>query len=124
MRQNEYRKRRAHAGELRTPISFYKYKPVQGPYPDQVEEKLVYTCWGKVEQVWLKDLEQAKYNETVSDLTLLIRDPLQEFVPTNDHFLKVETYDYEGYVYNVESTQPDLQHRDFITVIASLKEGE
>lgn len=124
MRQNEYRKRRVHAGELRTPIIFYQYRPVQGPYPDQEEEVELFRCWGKVEQVWLRDLEQAKYNDTISDVTITIRDPLSDYSPTNKHFLKVDTYDYDGYIYNIQSSQPDLQHRDFITVIASLKESK
>ena len=122
MRKNEYRKRKVHAGELRTPIIFYEYKPVEGPYPGEEEERVVYTCWGKVQQVWLRDLEQAKQNNTVSDVTLTIRDPLQEFIPTNRHFLRIETYDYKHLVYNVTSSQPDLQHRDFITIVASLKD--
>lgn len=120
MRKNEYRKRRVHSGELRTPVIFYEYKPVPGPIPDQEERKQVYSCWAKVDRVWLRDMEQAKQNNTISDVTLTIRDPLQEFIPTNKHFIRIETYDYKHLVYNVTSSQPDLQHRDFITIIASL----
>lgn len=122
MRENKYRKRRVHAGELRTPIVFYEYKPIAGPYPDQEEKKEVYTCWGKVDTVWLRDLEQSKSNNTISDVTLTIRDPLHEFVPNNRHFIKIDAYDYKHLVYNVTSSQPDLQHRDFITIIGSLKD--
>lgn len=122
MQKNEYRKRRTHTGELRTPITFYEYKPVKGPYPDQEEKEKVYSCWGKVNQVWLRDMEQAKQNNTISDVTLTIRDPLQAFVPTNKHFIRINTYDYQHLVYNVTSSQPDLQHREFITIVASLKD--
>lgn len=122
MQKNEYRKRRTHTGELRTPVVFYEYKPVQGPYPDQEEKEKVYSCWSRIDRVWMRDLEQAKQNNTVSDVTLTIRDPLQEFIPTNRHFLRIETYDYKHLVYNVTSSQPDLQHRDFITIVASLKD--
>lgn len=117
----EYRKPRADNGDLRTPITFYEYRPVKGPYPDEEEAKEVYTCWAKVDRVWLRDLETAKQNNTISDVTLTIRDPLQEFIPTNKHFIKIHTYDYERLVYNVTSSQPDLQHRDFITIVAELK---
>ncbi len=43
-------------------------------------------------------------------------------MPTNKHFIKIETFDYEHLVYNVTSSQPDLQHRDFVTIVASLKD--
>lgn len=122
MRKNEYRKRKVHSGELRTPVIFYEYQPVEGPYPDQEEKEKVYSCWAKVESVWLRDLEQAKQNGTESDVTLTIRDPLQEFIPTNKHFIRIDTYDYKHLVYNITTSQPDLQHRDFIKVIASLKD--
>src|SRR5699024_5040565 len=84
MKKNEYRKRKVHSGELRTPVIFYEYQPVEGPYPDQEERKEMYSCWAKVESVWLRDLEQAKQNGTESDVTLTIRDPLQEFIPTTN----------------------------------------
>lgn len=124
MRPNEYKKRRAHAGELRTPVKFYEYEPREGPEPGQDVKKLVYECWAKVEQVWLKDLEQAKQNNTISDITLTIRDPLNEFMATNKHFIEIEAFGYEGYVYNVKSTRPDLQHRDFITIVGELKDSQ
>lgn len=112
--------RKIDAGQLNTPTIFYEYKPVEGPYPDETEEKKVYSCWAKVDSVWLRDLETAKQNNTISDVTLTIRDPLQEFIPTNKHFIKIETFDYKHLVYNVTSSQPNLQSRDYITIIASL----
>lgn len=119
----EYRKNRVNNGDLRTPVTFYEYGPKKdSPYPDEKEYAVLYQCWSKVDRVWLKDLEQAKSNGTISDITLTIRDPMQEFMPTNKHFIKIETFDYEGFVYNVVSSQPDLQNRDFITIVASLKD--
>lgn len=123
MRKNEYRKRQAHAGELRTPVIFYDYRPDKNsPYPDEKEYSKEYECWGKIDRVWMKDMQEAKMHGNESDLTITIRDPLQEFIPNNNHFVKIETFDYKDLVYNVTSTQPDLQHRDFIKVIAELKD--
>lgn len=108
--------------DLKTPVTFYEYRPKKdSPYPDEKEYAVLYNCWAKVDRVWLRDLEQAKANGTESDVTIFIRDPLQEFIPDNKHFIKIHTYDYNHLVYNVKSTQPNLQNRDFITVIASLK---
>ena len=117
----EHRKKRVNNGELRTPVIFYEYKPVEGPYPDEEELRKLYSCWAKVDSVWLRDIETAKQNGTESDITITIREPMQEFIPTNKHFIKIETFDYQHLVYNITSSQPDLQHRDFITIVASLK---
>src|SRR5699024_4819344 len=110
----EHRKKRVNNGELRTPVIFYEYKPVEGPYPDEEELRKLYSCWAKVDSVWLRDIETAKQNGTESDITITIREPMQEFIPTNKHFIKIETFDYQHLVYNITSSQPDLQHRDFI----------
>lgn len=122
MQPNEYRTRRTHAGELRTPVAFYEYRPVPGPYPDEKEYAKLYECWAKIDRVWMKDVELAKSNGTMSDVTLTIRDPMREFIPDNKHFIKIQTFDYEHLVYNVYSSQPDPQHRDFIRVVAKLKD--
>lgn len=114
---------RVNNGDLRTPVIFYEYRPKKNsPYPDEYEYAKLYHSWAKVDRVWLKDLEQAKASGTVSDVTLTIRDPMKEFVPTNKHFIKIESYEYEDFVYNVTSAQPDLQNRDFVTVVAQLKD--
>jgi len=123
MRKNEYRKRRTHSGELRTPVTFYEYRPKKdSPYPDEYEYRELYSCWAKVDRVWLKDLETAKANNTVSDVTLTIRDPLGDYSPSNKHFLEIDALEYKDFVYNITSSQPDLQYRDFITIVAQLKD--
>lgn len=122
LQKNEYRKRRTHSGELRTPVTFYEYKPASGPFPGEKEFKSIYDCMAKVDSVWLKDLEQAKTNGTLSDVTLTIRDPMGDYYPSNKHYLKIDAPEYEGYVYNIYSSQPDLQYRDFINVVAKLKD--
>jgi len=113
---------RVNRGELRTWIEFYEYRPIKGPMPGQVKFKTLYSCWAKVDKVWLRDLEQAKANGTLSDITLLIRDPLKTYKPTNKHFFKVFTDEYEHLVYNIDETFPDLQKRDFYTVIGKVKD--
>jgi len=116
------KRRRVRVSDLRTRVTFYEYRPKDGPYPDEMEYAKLYACWAKVDTVWLKDLETAKQNNTVSDVTLTIRDPRSSYLPTNKHFLKIDTIEYKDFVYNITSSQPDLQNRDFITIVASLKE--
>lgn len=116
-------KPRVNRGDLRTWVEFYSYRPKKdSPYPDEYEYAMLYGCWAKVDKVWLKDLEQAKASGTVSDVTLTIRDPMQEFIPDNKHYIKIETFEYKDLVYNITSSQPDLQYRDFITIVAQLKD--
>ena len=117
------KRKRVRVSDLRTRVTFYEYRPKKdSPYPDEMEYAKLYACWAKVDTVWLKDLETAKQNNTVSDITLTIRDPRSSYLPTNKHFLKIDTIEYKDFVYNITSSQPDLQNRDFVTIVASLKE--
>lgn len=123
MRKFEYRHPRVHSGELRTPVKFYEYRPKRdSPLPDEYEYKELYSCMAKVDRVWLKDLERAKSNNTVSDVTLTIRETHGEYIPTNKHYVRIDAIEYKDFVYNITSSQPDLQNRDFITIVASLKD--
>lgn len=116
-------KKRIRLSDLNTRVTFYEYRPKKdSPLPDEYEYKVLYECWARIDRVWLKDLETAKQNKTISDVTLLIRDPMEEFIPTNKNFVRIDTFDYRHIVYNVTSSQPDLQHRDLITIVASVED--
>lgn len=116
MRPFEYKPPRLHSGELRTPITFYEYAPNPGPEPGESEKKVLYECMAKIDEVWLKDLERAKSNGTLSDVTITIRDPLGDYIPTNKHYLSIDSPEYRNKRYNVMHAQPDLQNRKFINV--------
>ncbi|MGP4074124.1 phage head completion protein [Piscibacillus sp. B03] len=120
MRRFEYKPPRVHSGELRTPVIFYKYVPKEGPEPGQEKKKVLFSTWAKIDKVWLRDLEQAKANGTLSDITITIRDPQAEYIPTNKHYVEIDAPEYKGKHYNIKDAQPDLQEKSFINVIASL----
>ncbi|GAB3797357.1 head-tail adaptor protein [Virgibacillus kimchii] len=120
MRKFEYKPPRVHSGELRTPVTFYKMVPKPGPLPDETEKVILYECMAKIDQVWLRDVQTAKANGTLSDITITIRDPQAEFIPTNEHFIEIDAPEYRGKHYNVTDAQPDLQHKQFINIIAEL----
>ncbi|MCM2675582.1 phage head closure protein [Alkalicoccobacillus plakortidis] len=120
MRKFEYKPPRVHNGDLRTPVIFFEYQPNQGPLPGESVKRTLFNCWAKVDQVWLKDLEQAKANNTLSDITITIRDPQFEYKPSNLHYLEVDALDYQGYHYNIKKVQPNLQDRRFIDIVAGL----
>src|SRR5690625_2586418 len=122
MRKFEYKPPRVHSGELRTPVTFYEYEPKQGPLPDEKERKILFKAWAKIDNVWLKDLEIAKSNGTLSDVTITIRDPQSEYIPTNKHYLSIDAPEYIDKRYNIKHVQPDLQNRSFINIVAGLEE--
>ena len=122
MHDFKYKPPRVKNGDLRTPVTFFEYAPNEGPLPDQTEKRTLYNTWTKVDSVWLKDLELAKSNGTLSDVTLTIRDPGVDYRPTNKHYLEIDAPDYRGLLYNIKSVQPNLQDHRFINIVAGLKQ--
>jgi hypothetical protein len=120
MQPNKYRPPRIHSGELRTRVTFYEFAADEGPLPGEKEKNILYETWAKIDEVWSKDIEQAKSNGTLSDLTITIRDPRGVFFPENKHYVQVHSPEYEHLRYNVKLAQPDLQNRDFIKVISGV----
>ncbi|MBK5446099.1 MULTISPECIES: phage head-tail adapter protein [unclassified Peribacillus] len=122
MQPFKYKPPRVKTGDLRTFITFYEYAPNNGPEPEESEKKILYEGWSKVVNVWLKDLEIAKSNGTLSDITITIRDPHADYIPTNKHYLSIDAPEYLDKRYNIKHAQPDLQNKEFITIVARLTE--
>jgi hypothetical protein len=120
MQPFKYTPPRVRTGELRTWITFYEYVENDGPLPGEKEKSILYECWGKVDQVWSKDIEIAKANGTLSDLTISIRDPRGDYFPTNRHYIQVHTPEYENLRFNAKQAMPDMQNRDFIKVVSEV----
>lgn len=122
MQPFKYKPPRVNTGDLRTPITFYEYVANEGPEPGESEKNTLYKAWAKIDNVWLKDLEIAKANGTLSDVTITIRDPQADFTPNNKHFLSIDASEYHDKRFNVKHVQPDLQNKGFITIVAGLTE--
>ena len=120
MRPFKYKPPRIHTGELRTPITFYEYEPIEGPEPGQQQKNTLHDCFARIDEVWSRDMEMAKANGTMSDVTITMRDPLEEYMPTNKHYLSIDYRGYKDKVYQVKYTQPDPQDDHFIKVIAGV----
>ena len=112
---------RISSGDFRTKVEFYEYEPVEGPEVGEEVKKTLFVAFAKIDEVWMRDLELAKYNGTVSDLTISIRDPFKVYVPTNKHLLKIYAAGYETTVYKIKEVQPALQSRDIVKIIAEVK---
>ncbi|WP_336866388.1 phage head-tail adapter protein [Peribacillus frigoritolerans] len=122
MQPFKYKPPRVNSGDLRTPITFYEYAPNNGPEPGESEKKVLHQAMAKVDHVWLKDMEMAKSNGTLSDITITIRDPQADYIPTNKHFLSIDDAMYRDKRFNIKHVQPDLQNKDFIKIVAGLTE--
>ncbi|MGP9039814.1 phage head-tail adapter protein [Cytobacillus kochii] len=116
----KYKPPRVNTGDLRVPVKFYEYKPNDGPEPGEQIEKVLFECLAKVENVWMKDLEQAKTNGTVEDITITIRDPLDDYIPSNKHYVSVDARGYRDKDFNIKNNFPDPQNSSFIKVIAGI----
>ena len=120
MRKFEYKPPRVHSGELRTPVIFYKYVPRDGPLPGEDKKEILFNSWAKIDEVWLRDVEIAKANGTLSDITITIRDPQSEYIPTNEHYVEIDAPEYRNKHFNIRQAQQDLQNKSFINIIAEL----
>lgn len=116
----KYRGSRINSGDLRTPVSFYKVVPNDGPEQGEDSTEILYECYAEVRKVWRRDLEQAKTNNTLDDITVRIREPYETFTPENNQYLGVNDRGYFGKQYNIKSIQPDTQNVGFIIVVAGL----
>lgn len=121
MQPYKYKAPRINAGELRTRVTFYELIPSKSPLPDaEDEKKILYSCWAKVESVWSKDIEVAKGQGTLSDLTISIHDTKGEFIPDNTQLIEVEAPEYAKKVFNAKEVMPDLQNRGFVKIVAEV----
>lgn len=114
----KYKRPRITSGDLRTPVTFYGYGPKSGPDPGENEEQTLFQCFAKIDEVWLRDMETAKANGTLSDVTLTIRDPHGSYVPTNKHYVSIQSTYYSEAPFRVKEVQPNLQDHRYINVIA------
>lgn len=119
MWKNEYKSPRYRSSDFRIPVKFYEYEENSGPLPGEKKKKVLYECLAKVDGVWLKDLERAKQSGTLSEITVIIRDPIGTYTPSNKHYIEIDDDLYPEH-YNIVHVQPDVQERNIINIVARL----
>ena len=107
--------------DLNTRVSFYEFRPNEGPMPGEDEAFTLYECWASVDSVWMRDIELAKSTGTLEDLTIKIRDPRGDFLPQKTHYIGIDERFYYGKRYNIKDVRPDLKNKEYIQVIAGLQ---
>ncbi|HDI7369993.1 TPA: head-tail adaptor protein [Staphylococcus aureus] len=113
-----FKKPRITTKRLNTRVHFYKYTENNGPEAgekEEKEEKLLYSCWASIDGVWLRELEQAISNGTQNDIKLYIRDPQGDYLPSEEHYLEIESRYFKNRL-NIKQVSPDLDNKDFIMI--------
>lgn len=104
------------SGDLGTYVIFYGKKST-GPEPNQSSGKEVFTCTAEVYKPSMKDLEIMKVNGTKKGMTIKIRDPQKDYIPSNEHRVFIDDYRFEGIEWNITDVRPDIQNNKFITIL-------
>lgn len=116
-----FKKMKTGAGELRTPVSFYEYQPNDGPDPGEVEERLLHHSMAEVYNPSMKDWELIDTKNTKRAVTINVRDPLEEYQPTNKHIVEIEDFHFkeksEFIRWNILDVQPNPKDSRLIKVI-------
>ena len=120
MWKNSYQAPRYRSSDFNTPITFYEYEEKEGPVPGEKEKKVLFECLARIDSIWLKDLERAKQNNTLSEVTIIIRNPFQSYTPTNKHYIQVSTGVYQNDKYNIKHVQLDAKDNNFINIVAKV----
>lgn len=89
-----YKKPKTGAGELKHLVSFFEYKPKNGFETGDEEYKLLFRTMCEYYNPSLKDMEVLGTQNTKRGLTILIRDPLQDYQPTNKHRVELQDYHF------------------------------
>lgn len=113
----KYKPPKTGAGELKTPVSFYDKKS-SGPDPNAPEELIeVYKCTAEIYNPSMKDWEIMKVNGVKQGVTIIIRDPLQSYIPRNHHLVQLVDFRYEDVTWEIVEVRPDIQDNQFITIL-------
>lgn len=114
--QTIYKRKKLQSGDFRTPVKFYTYAN-SGPYPDELEIDELYSCFAQTYAPSIKDFELLDVTGNEIGLSIVIRDPLQSYIPKSNHKVKVEDFRLEKDTYNIKSIRLDTPESGFITMV-------
>lgn len=112
-----YKKPEAQNGDLRTPLTFYTSKVEEGLHGRDVSHEKAFYTMGQVYSPSFKDIEIATGKSMKAKMTLKIRDPLSDYQPKNEHFVKVGDNRLSGEKWQIIDVRPDFDNRDFLIVV-------
>lgn len=113
----KYKRAEIVAGDMNTPVTFFEYKPSEGPDPGEEEEKILYECMCLAYNPSSKDREILNSKGTKEAITIKIRDPYTDYLPQNKHKVKLEDFRYKNKLWEIVDVSPDLEQNDFVKLI-------
>ncbi|WP_115357856.1 phage head-tail adapter protein [Enterococcus mundtii] len=105
------------AGDLNTPVTFFEFKPSDGPEPGDEKRKELYYCTALVYNPSMKDRNILGSKEGV---TIKIRDPQQSYIASNKHKVEIEDYRYKGKTWEIVDVSLDLEDNSFVKLVLEL----
>ena len=114
---SKYKRPEIVAGDLNTPVTFFEFKPSNGPEPGDEQEKELYVCTALVYNPSMKDRDILGTKEGV---TIKIRDPHQSYIPTNKHKVKIQDFRYENKTWEIVDVSLDLETNSIVNIVLEL----
>lgn len=115
-----YKPKKITAGELNTPVSFFEFKPSEGPEPGEEEKKELYSCTCLVYNPSSKDRDILQSKGTKEAVTIKIRDPYTDYLPNNKHKVILDDFRYKDKVWDIVDHAPDIENNDFVKIILGI----
>ncbi|MGM0260418.1 hypothetical protein IGK73_002307 [Enterococcus sp. AZ102] len=116
----KYKKPKIVAGALNTPVTFFEFKPTEGPDPGEIEKKELYSCTCLAYNPSSKDREILSAKGTKEAMTIKIRDPFLDYIPDNKHKVVIEDFRYKNKIWEIVEVSPDLESNQFLKLILGL----
>lgn len=104
--------------EFKNHITFFKYVDY-GPYPDEKEEKELYSCFCKIYNSTSKDVEVLKTTKAKTGLNLVIRDVSNEYFPNTKHLIKIDKSIYANKLFNITEVYLNKPRENYITLLVT-----
>ena len=98
-----YKKPKITSGDLDTPVIFFGYEPSNSPEPEEQEKNVLHSCFAEIYSSSMKDMEIVKSSgkATKQTVTINIRDPDIDYLPSNKHKAKLEDIRYKGVIWEL-----------------------
>lgn len=82
----------------------------ESPYPGMGGEELINESWAEVYEPSQKDIQLNSLETSTVNVTVIIRNPFPEFVPSVENTFTLETGMYRGTKFNIKNVSPKDQY--------------
>lgn len=114
----KYKPPKIDSKDLRIPVEFWKYEPGDSPDPGSQKKEKLYECTCLAYNPSMKDMEILSAKGTKAGLTIKIRDPHKDYIPTNKHKVIIDDYRVdESKEWEIKDVSPDFEDNRFIKII-------